>query len=246
MWPVLLRVGNFSLYSFGFFLFLGFFLAAFAVWRQARSSGLSEEKVFDTFFLTTFIALLVSRASFVITNFAIFASDYTRIVLFFKYPGLSFLTVIISVVAASALISKGLGLPVLWLWDIFALSAGFFAVFGNLGCFLDGCVVSAPFLPLVLTALAVVLAVINLFLVQKLALVADLSEVARRRGLFFLCYLIFQLVSLLMTTWPTGNLWRLGVFSLVLVSVVTILTIRYKDLFAYVHRTISQRRSFPN
>ncbi len=233
MWPVLLKAGPVTIYSLGLCLFLGFWLSCFVIWKQARVQGLPEEKIFDTLFLTTFLAILAGRLGFVFSHWPNFASDYSRIIFFFKYPGLSLPTFIILAILISALLSKSAGLEVLLTWDIFALSGAFFAVFGYLGYFLDTGAGLSPFF------LALALAGFFLVLRRKLTGSAALSEQARKRGLFFLCYLIFQFISLLMTT-------GVMLYALPLVLVIVILVGRYQDLFKYVYHSISQRRFSSN
>lgn len=222
-----------TIHSFGLFLFLGFLLSGFVVWKQARSQGLSEEKILDIFFASTFLSLIGGRAGFIFFNWSSFAQDYSRMVLFLKYPGLSFPVILVCLIIFSALLAKKFSFEVLWVWDVFALSAAFFAIFGYLGHFLD---TGAGLVPVIL---AVFLAGFLLFLRGKLAGSPALSEQARRRGLFFLCYLIFQLLSILMAT---GSI----IFTFPLVLVVGMLVVRYRDLFKYVYRAVSKGRSGPN
>lgn len=246
MWPVLLRIGPITIYSFGVFLALGFFVASFVVWKQARSNGFPEEKVLDSLFLTTFLSLILARLGYIFFNLTIFSPDWSRALLFFKYPGLSFPVLILSAFLVSGLAARAAGLAVLWFWDIMALASAFLAIFANFGCFLDGCFSLAPRLPVALAILAVGLTAICLFLARFLSGTAELADVARRRGIFFLCYLIFQLISLLMTTWWTGNQAKLAVYAAGLVIAAAVLVFRYKVLFKYVYRRFSQRRSLSN
>lgn len=233
MWPVLLRAGPVSIYSFGFFLFLGFALSCFVIWKQARSLGLSEEKVFDVFFASVFLSLIGGRFGHVFLNWGNFAQDYSRMVLFFKYPGLSFLVVLACFIIFSALLAKKFSLEVLWVWDVFATAAVFFAVFGYLGYFLDTGFGVPPVI------LALFLAGFFIFLTRKIASSPALAQQAQKRGLFFLCYLIFQMLSILMTT---GSI----IFTFPLVLAVGILVVRYNDLLKYVYRAVSQGRSGPS
>lgn len=203
--------------SLGLFLFLGFLVATFVIWKQARISGLSEEKVLDTFFLTSFISLFVGRAIFVYSHLPLFSQDVSKIALFFKYPGLSLPGIIVAGVILSGLIAKNYDLEFIDLWDNFAVGSAFFALFGYLGFFLNGAVGPVP-------------AVLALVLVGWLLFLRTRS--IKKPGIFFLCYLLFQLVSLLIATWSN---WKL--FGIVLV--IFVILIRYYD-------AISQKRSFPD
>lgn len=246
MLPVLVRVGPVAIYSFGFFLFLGFLLATFSVWKQARSRGLSEEKVLDVFFLTGFLALLFGRLGFIFSHFPEFVGDWSRAVLFFKYPGVSLPWVLGAAVVLSLVLAWQAGLEVLLVWDLLAITAAFFSFFGYLGCFLDGCVVGFPFVPLYPLAAVVVFLGLFLFLGRKLSRTPGLAEIAKRRGLFFLCYLIFQFLSLLITAWFVKNETRVWLYAGGLAAAVIAFVVRYRDLLKYAYDSISQRRSRPN
>lgn len=230
----------------GLFLAGGFLVATFLVWRQARLSGLSEEKILDTWFASTLLALLAGRLFYVLTFWPIFAADYSRIVLFFKYPGLSVPVSLVTFVATMALFARNFSLEAWWVADVFAFAAAFFAVFANLGCFFDGCILLWPKMSLVLSGLATFLVIAFLFLSRKFTTDVKFAELAKKRGLFFLCYLIFQTVSLLMTTWLTKNWWREAFYLVVLVATVATLVVRYRQLFRQLYHAISWRRPGPN
>ena len=61
MLPVLFSAGPVTFYTFGFFLAVGFFLAAFIVWRRLKDLGFKEEKIIDGIIVSTAAGLLVSR-----------------------------------------------------------------------------------------------------------------------------------------------------------------------------------------
>lgn len=63
MLPVLFSFGPITIYTFGFLLAIGFFLAAFIVWRRLRDLGLDEEKVIDFIILAVLGGFLFSRLS---------------------------------------------------------------------------------------------------------------------------------------------------------------------------------------
>lgn len=61
MLPVLFSVGSITIYSFGFCLAIGFFLAAFVVWRRLRELGLNEEKIIDFILLASLLAFFFAK-----------------------------------------------------------------------------------------------------------------------------------------------------------------------------------------
>lgn len=78
------------IHNLGILICLAILVGLFIVWKQARQKGLSEEKVFDTFLLSLMLGLVGARLGFVIDNWAIFAPDFSRIILLLPYPGFSF------------------------------------------------------------------------------------------------------------------------------------------------------------
>lgn len=90
MLPVLFSLGPITFYTFGFFLGVGFFLAAFLIWRRLRDLGFKEEKIIDGIILWTIWGLVFSRIFFIIQNFGKFGFLFDRWLLFGRYPGFSF------------------------------------------------------------------------------------------------------------------------------------------------------------
>lgn len=68
MLPVLFSFGPITIYTFGFLLAIGFFLASFIVWRRLRDLGLDEEKVIDFIILAIISGLLFSQSSRLVKN----------------------------------------------------------------------------------------------------------------------------------------------------------------------------------
>ncbi len=244
MLPILVRFGPVTIYTLGFFMAVGFLLATFVVWRHARKLGMNEEKILDTYFLALFLALIVGRLVYVWVNWDIFSPDYSRTILFMKYPGLSFPWFVVTFFGSAWAAAKSFGLEVLGVWDNFSLAAMFGAVLVATGCFFDGCL--GGNLPGILLAWAVVWWLVVVVLQRKLAHTAVLADLAKKKGLFFLCYLIFQLVSLLMTQWAIGAWGKVGIYAVGIAGITGILVVRYLDLVRHVYHTVSQRRSHPN
>ncbi|MGB9706843.1 MAG: prolipoprotein diacylglyceryl transferase family protein, partial [Microgenomates group bacterium] len=90
MLPVLFSLGPVTVYTFGFFLAVGFFLAAFIIWRRLRDLGFREEKIIDGIIFSAAWGILVSRLFFVFQNLNNFGLSPGRWVLIGRYPGFSF------------------------------------------------------------------------------------------------------------------------------------------------------------
>jgi len=66
--PILLHIGPITIYTFGFILGLGFFLAVFVAWRRLKEIGLSEEKILDMLILASVVGVFSSWAFFRLQN----------------------------------------------------------------------------------------------------------------------------------------------------------------------------------
>lgn len=90
MLPVLFSAGPLTIYTFGFFLAVGFFLAAFIIWRRLFDLGFKEEKIIDGIIFSAFWGLILSRVFYIFQNFEKFGFFLGRWVFFGRYPGFSF------------------------------------------------------------------------------------------------------------------------------------------------------------
>jgi len=90
MLPVLFSLGPVTFYTFGFFLAVGFFLAAFIIWRRLKDLGFREEKIIDGIIVLAVCGFLVSRLFFIFQNWEDFGVFFARWFLFSRYPGFSF------------------------------------------------------------------------------------------------------------------------------------------------------------
>jgi len=90
MLTFLFSLGRVTFYTFGFFFAIGFFLAAFIVWRRLKDLGFKEEKIIDGIIFSTIFGLFVSRIFFIFQNFQNFRFSLSRWFLVNRYPGFSF------------------------------------------------------------------------------------------------------------------------------------------------------------
>ncbi len=139
MYPALLTIGPVTIYTFSLFLFLGFFLATFLIWRRLKEQGWLEESILDFLFLATFLGIIFGRIVFIVTHFELFGFSVVRFFLINRFPGFSFWGGLLGAfLAMFYYIRKNR-------WDfwrvldevVFGLAP--FAVLFHLGCFFDGC-----------------------------------------------------------------------------------------------------------
>lgn len=90
MLPILFTIGPAKIYTLGFFLMIGFFVAAFIFWRRLISAGYKEEKIIDLIIFESVLALINGRLFYIFQNFHAFAFLPDRWLFWARYPGFSF------------------------------------------------------------------------------------------------------------------------------------------------------------
>jgi len=89
-YPILLRIGSVTIYSYGLLLTLAILGGVFLFWRRARQEGFDEEPILDLALVTLISGVVGARFLFVLVNFPVFRSDPLDIFRSFN-TGLSFL-----------------------------------------------------------------------------------------------------------------------------------------------------------
>lgn len=89
MLPILFSLGPVKIYTFGVFLVLAFFWAAFLLWKLVRLTAFKEEEIFDGLFWSLFGSLFFGRLVYIILNFKDFGLDLLKYLLINGYPGMS-------------------------------------------------------------------------------------------------------------------------------------------------------------
>lgn len=138
MLPVLLTIGPLPISSFGFFLALGFFAAAYVLWRLSKTYDVNEEKMLDILILTFFGAIIGARAYYIIFHWSM-VTDISRMVLINRYPGLSFWGGLIGALVTFNLLARRIKNNFWQILDFGAVAAMIGLAFGDTGCFLSGC-----------------------------------------------------------------------------------------------------------
>ncbi len=138
--PILLRLGSLPIYSYGFFVILGFALGtAYAIWK-AKREGISVpfERLVDLFFYSVLSAIAGSRILYVLLNFDSYRKNPLKI-LDLSEGGLVFYGGLVLSFGISILYMKRHRMPVWKLADLVSPSMALGIFFGRLGCFSAGC-----------------------------------------------------------------------------------------------------------
>ena len=138
MHPILLKLGSFTIYSYGFMVALGFGVATFLIYRRADKFGLNPDTVLDLAILILTAGLIGARLFYVMLNFEYYRVSPIEIVNFSK-GGLVWYGGFASALLAGVWYMRRKGLN---FWKASDLIAPYLALaqsIGRVGCYLNGC-----------------------------------------------------------------------------------------------------------
>ncbi len=138
MYPVLLTIGDFKLYSYSFFLDLGILVALVTTYRLSHRAINTRERFVDIALSVILMGILGGRAYYAWINHAYFTENLIE-VLYLWRGGLSFQGALWGGILA--LIAHGAALGKFWeLADVTAPALALGQAIGWIGCFLNSCV----------------------------------------------------------------------------------------------------------
>jgi len=143
MYPVLLKIGSFTLHTYGVLLAMGFLLAVFIALKEARRVNIDPNLVMDLAFYILISALIGSRLFYVFTNWDEFRDEPISIFLFWR-GGLVFYGGLICAFLVGFWYVKKKHLKFTPLADLVAPSIALGQAIGRLGCFSAGCCYGKP------------------------------------------------------------------------------------------------------
>jgi len=148
MMPVLFRVGNFQLYSYGVMLFISFVLGIWIVESRAKRFGVDPKKITDLALLVLLAVVIGARLFYVAFHLNEFRHDPVGIIRFWGNPpglsGLMFYGGFLGAFIAGLIFVWLNRLPVLNLLDAVAPALVLGEGFTRIGCFLNGCCFGKP------------------------------------------------------------------------------------------------------
>ncbi|HMK75429.1 MAG TPA: prolipoprotein diacylglyceryl transferase [Thermodesulfobacteriota bacterium] len=140
MHPILFQFGSFHVYAYGFFVVVGFCVAAVLSALKIRKSDikLPLENIADLFFYTVLSAFLGSRILFILINFDVYRQHPLQM---FKIwgGGLVFYGGLIPAAAVAFGYMSWRRLPTWKLADLISPLIALGLSFGRIGCFFAGC-----------------------------------------------------------------------------------------------------------
>ena len=134
----LLKLGPFTVYSYGAMLALAFIVGTILAAFRAQRSGLDKNKIVDLMFYILISSLLGARLLFVVLNRDYYAGHIPEIFQIWE-GGLVFYGGFILAFIASVWFIKKNRLPLGKVLDVLAPSVALGIAIGRIGCFLNGC-----------------------------------------------------------------------------------------------------------
>ena len=138
MFPVLLKIGPISIFTYGFFIAVGFLTGIFLATKEAKRQGEDHEKIMDLCFYILIAALLGSRLFYVATSPEAYLKDPVEILKIWN-GGLVFYGGFIAALVTGVIYLKVKKISVWKTADIMAPSVAIAHFFGRIGCFFAGC-----------------------------------------------------------------------------------------------------------
>jgi len=137
MYPILLKIGGFTLHTYGLLLAVAFFLAVLVALREAKRVGLDPNIMMDLAFYALLAALIGSRVFYVLASWEEFRDNPVDIIRFWR-GGLVFYGGLIFAFLVGLWYVRKHHLNFRQLADIVAPAIPLGQAIGRLGCFSAG------------------------------------------------------------------------------------------------------------
>jgi len=138
MHPIFFKIGNVAVYTYGFFVAMGFVIGIQLAKKEARRLGRNPEQITDLCFCVLIAAIVGSRLMYVGINYEMFLKSPLEIVKIWN-GGLVFYGGFIAAVFIALYYLKRCQLPIWKTADILAPSLAIGHSVGRVGCFFAGC-----------------------------------------------------------------------------------------------------------
>ncbi len=138
MYPVLFEYGRLAIYTYGFFIALGFLAGMSIAKVEAKRVGLDPSKIMDLAFYVLIAAIICSRLFYVITAPGIFLVDPLEVFRIWN-GGLVFYGGFIGAATVGIIYLIKHNMPLWKAADVTAPSVAIGHFLGRIGCFFAGC-----------------------------------------------------------------------------------------------------------
>jgi len=144
MFPILVKIGPFTIYTYGVLIALGLFVALQYVLAITRKRGIDDGKIMDVVLVALLCGFAGARLTYVLFNLRDYIAHPADILKIWE-GGLVFYGGFLSgALSAAAFVYYRKTMPAWELADILAPAIALAHVFGRLGCFAAGCCYGLP------------------------------------------------------------------------------------------------------
>lgn len=142
MHPILIEIGKFKIYSYGFMLAVSFWVGIVLAAKRAERRGIDQNHIYDMSIVLILAAVIGSRLLYIVTHRDDYHSLLDAVALW--QGGATFYGGFIAALAGAFVFLRRKKLSFLLVADICApsIALGFF--FTRIGCFLSGCCFGNP------------------------------------------------------------------------------------------------------
>jgi phosphatidylglycerol:prolipoprotein diacylglycerol transferase len=142
MHPILFKIGSFTIYTYGFLVFVGVLSAYFFCLKQSGRENISKNVFSDIIFWTLIFSFIGARVFYIFTDFENFLRSPFEMLL--SRSGFVFYGGVIFGIIALFILARLHKINFLKLADIIVLGVPLAHAFGRLGCFFYGCCYGRP------------------------------------------------------------------------------------------------------
>ena len=136
MLPILLKLGPITIYSYGVFLVLGLFAGLYWFWKMGRDEHWEETWIFDTYFVSTFLYLIIGRVGYVLFNPELYS--ISRALSLLAHPGISAVSGIIATLLVVLFLSRRASIEPWKVMDAWAVVLSIAMMIVSVGAILNG------------------------------------------------------------------------------------------------------------
>lgn len=136
MLPILLKLGPVTIYSYGVFLSLGLFAGLYWFWKMGRDEHWDEAWIFDTYFVSTFLYLIVGRLGYILVNPDMYSLG--RALSLLAHPGISAVSGITATLVVMLFLSRRASIEPWKVMDAWAVVLSIVMVIVSVGAILNG------------------------------------------------------------------------------------------------------------
>jgi len=138
MLPEICHFGPFTIYSYGFFLVLAFFVCAYLSRREAIKQKVNAEQIFNLCYYVFIFGIIGSRVFYVLMNFGFYLHNPLEIIML-QHGGMAWFGGLIFGTGGAILYIKKHKMNLLISLDLLIPFIALGQALGRIGCLLNGC-----------------------------------------------------------------------------------------------------------